>query len=311
MTTYRGVLLAAGRGTRLKPLTDTVPKAAIPVLDVPLGVIPLDGLLGAATPVIVNTSHGSDLITQALGRPGVEFTQEVPEPYGSGGTLKALADDLRARVIVRNCDHLSDLDPGAVLATHELLGSIATIAVVMTEARADFEVSTGWATRMIDRRAEDAPGARYIGTAVIERSALDLIPDERPIDLTKGLFRALADKGELGIHVHDGYERDVGTLDRYLAASLDVLYGRVRRPHLPGEIVEIGDEGRAYLGPSSVGDRSDLRAGAIILAGATVESGATVEDSIVWPGETVPRGTHVSNSIFVSGRQLDVPSPAP
>jgi NDP-sugar pyrophosphorylase family protein len=308
VTTYRGILLAGGRGTRLMPLTESVPKAAIPLLDVPLATLPLEALRRTASPIVVNTSHLGDQIEKALGRPDVEFTHELPEPYGSGGTLKSLTENLGSRVIVSNCDHLSDLDPGAVLATHELLGAVATVAVIGTAEHADFEVSTGWATKLIDRRTTNAPGARYIGTCVIEHAALELIPDEKPIDLTKGLFQALADKRELGIHIHDGYQRDVGTLERYLQASLEVLYGRAPKPDTPGEIIEIGDEGRAYLGPDSVGPKDSLRSGAIILAGAKVEEGATVEDSIVWPNETVPSGTHLSGAIFANGQAIPASS---
>lgn len=113
------------------------------------------------------------------------------------------------------------------------------------------------------------------------------------------------------MHVHERYSLDVGTIDRYLTASLDVLYERAARPprSLPGKVVEVPG-GRAYIGPNAQVDNDSLGSGAIVLANATVEPGARVEDSIVWRDEHVPSGTEIKEAVWFGGRALDARLPS-
>lgn len=301
----RAILLAAGRGERMRPLTDSVPKAAVPILDVPMGAWGLASLRRTVGHVVVNASWLSADVEAALGGADVEILQEHPEPYGTGGTLKALEPRLGERVLVHNCDLLTDLDPGRLLAAHDRSGAAGTIAVVDVPAGADLVYDDGTATRFVDRRREDRAGARYIGVAVLERSAIVRLPDARPLGLGETLLRSLAESGELAVHVHPGYERDVGTPAALLRASLDVLEGRAPSPpaELPGELLEV-DGGRAYLGPGATAAVGSLGPGAIVLAGAAVEPGARVERAIVWRDVSLRSGREVSGAIALEDRDL-------
>lgn len=305
------VLLAAGRGERLRPLTDRVPKAAVPLLDVPLAAFSLKALAACCSPVLVNVSRLGEIITAAL-QPFVprgaslEVLVEQPEPYGSAGTLRALAHRIDARVVTCNADVLSDLDPAALLEKHFASQAPATVAVAMVERGADFKVGGDRAVRFVDRRkTPEAAGAQFVGMAVFEKAALDLIPETTPISLGGAVLRPLADAGELALHVHDGYWLDVGTIERYLSASADLLHGvgpppASGRDGWPGRIVEV-EGGLAYLGDGARADADSLGPDAILLAWSTVSPGARVERAIVWPDEIVPPGVNVSDAVWAAG----------
>ena len=305
----RSLLLAAGRGKRLRPLTDVTPKPVVPLLDVPLAAFALPRLVAAVAPVAMNLSHLAPRAQEALrpfvvGKP-VEILLEPAEPFGSGGTVANLRDRLDRWLLTYNSDLLSDIDLAALLREHERGGAQATLAVREVKRGADFELNRGRALRFIDRRERaDAAGAMFLGVGVFSKDALDLLPDRKPLGLGESLIAPLVIEGEAAVFRHNGYALDVGTLERYLQASLDVLHGAAPPPALgfPGQILHI-DGGFAYRGPGARADDDSIGPGAVLLAGCAVAPGALVENSVVWPGETVPRVV-LRDTIWALGRSL-------
>jgi mannose-1-phosphate guanylyltransferase len=303
------LLLAAGRGERLRPLTDRIAKPALPLLDLPLGAFGLAALLRHSPPVAVNVSHLADSVAKALGVVGGDGGFELltePQPLGSGGTVGDLRERVDGRLVTYNADFLADLSVAGMIEAHESAGGPATAAVELVDRGADLELDDGRVASFIDRREHpDRPGARFLGAAVIGRDALDLIPDKRPIGLAESLLRPLAEHGELEVFVHDSYALDVGTPGTYLRASLDLLSGKGPEPPLPwpGEIIEV-DGSRAYVGPGSNVPRPALGPGAIVLRGASAAKGARLERAIVWPDERVPAGKQVLDAIWAFGTAL-------
>jgi NDP-sugar pyrophosphorylase family protein len=300
-------LFSAGRGTRLKPLTESVPKAILPVLDVPLGSWGLKELLSICPKVFVNAEPNvravveSQLAPVTGGQPGaVIFKEEFPEPFGAGGTLVALRDLVTERVITWNADTITDLALEALFETHEASGAPATIAVLPVNRDADVSFDSGRATAFIDRHVRpQASGGRFIGVAVLERTVLDALPPHRPLGLAEAVLEPLVRKGDLAVHVHAGYVIDVGTFPRYLQASIDLLEGRGPAPPLPppGEIIPL-DSGVAYLGPGASAPDGTLAAGAMLLRGSRVLESALVERALVWQDAVVPSGTRVTNAVW-------------
>ena len=297
------VLFAAGRGKRLQPLTDWLPKPALPVLDIPLAAWGLGALTRHAGPTVVNVSHLADEVLSALratGFSGWEPLVEGAEAFGTAGTLRALRDRFGSRVVTWNGDALTDLHLPDLLDPHARSGAPATLLAREVGTMADLKLGGTSVTGFVDRRREpNASGARFLGIAVFDRAALDRLPDHRPAGLGETLLRDLAESGELNVHLFDGYLRDVGTPAEYLQASLDVLSGDAPAPaiELPGEIVEV-QGGRAYIGPDAEADPGSLGHGAILLAGARLQAGTRITNSIVFPGSPVPEGTHLEHSIW-------------
>lgn len=213
------VLFAAGRGERMRPATDTVPKPALRVKGKPLGAYGLESLRVLGAPILVNLSWLPEIGRAALepyAPPGTRWLLEEPRAYGTAGTLAAVVEDLAATFVTLNADTLTDLRPEDLLATHRRIGAPATVAVVPVEVRADLEIDGERAVRFIDRRAEPgAPGFLFIGMAAFERDALaPLLEPGKVAGLGEVVLRPLAERGELAVHVHDGYALDVGTHER-------------------------------------------------------------------------------------------------
>lgn len=137
------VLFAAGRGKRLRPLTDRVPKPALPVLDVPLAAWGLAALSRHAPPVVVNASYLAHKVISALeatGLPGWEPFVEGADAFGTAGTLRALRDRLGPRIVTWNADALTDLHLPDLLEAHERGGAPATLLVREVGSLADLEL---------------------------------------------------------------------------------------------------------------------------------------------------------------------------
>ena len=147
------------------------------------------------------------------------------------------------------------------------------------------------------RRGQDTWGLLPSKPATLAR-----LPDTRPAGLAESLLRPLAESGELHVYESSAYALDVGTVARYLEASLDLLEGRgplSPRPP-PGELVEV-EGGRAYLGIDVSADEESVGPGAILLAGAVLHESSFVSNAIVWPDEEVPRGKRVTNGVWARG----------
>lgn len=219
----RSVLFAAGRGERLRPLTDRVAKPALPVGDRPLGAYGL-ALLAGFGPTVVNLSHLAAETRAALepwAPPETRFFVESPEPFGTAGTLAALLDSLAPTFVTLNADSLLDLSVTELLVTHRASGVGATLAVATVKRLADLLAAPGGvdaggalrAERFIDRRsAPESGGLRFVGMAVLERSAVaPLLEPGKVAGLGTAVFRPLVEAGRVVLHRHDGLALDVGT----------------------------------------------------------------------------------------------------
>lgn len=302
MPSITAVIFAAGRGTRLLPITETLPKPLVPILDVPLIDLALSAVRAVTDDIIVNVSHLSEILSQHLAPTGVRISDEGDEPYGTGGTLFGLRKQLADTVVTYNCDLVSDLDVRALLEAHRRAGTAATLACARVKERADFIDDESRVT-LVDRRVRSVPGYRFIGTACFERPALETIPDQRPLGLTEGLIGPLLDGGEVTLFEHPGYAADAGTLTDLVEISTDALMGRFRLDH-PGRVIARASM-PAYLGPGAQAPEDALGPGAIVSANASVADGAYVANTVVLPGEKVPL-IRLGSAVFHGGQALPV-----
>ncbi|CAN5493410.1 NDP-sugar synthase [soil metagenome] len=305
----QALILAGGQGTRLRPLTESVPKPVLPLAGRPHIAYVIDWLEShGVDDVVVSCGHLADGVRAALEGitgPRLRFATE-PEPRGTAGAIRFAADQLGERFLVLNGDVLCDLDLTAMIAQHESTGARATIALYPVEDPSAY----GLVRREPDGEILDfleKPDPAEIdtdeinaGVYFLERSVLDLIPPDVAVSIEREVFPRLVGEGLYGRRC-EGYWIDIGTPDRYLQASWDILEGRVetatgKRVDGDGLLVEDGAE----LHPSA-----RVTAPAMVEAGSMIEQDAAVGPrAVLGPGCTIAGGASVTGSVLLAGCEV-------
>jgi mannose-1-phosphate guanylyltransferase len=302
-----GMVLCAGLGTRLRPLTERLPKPAVPVCNVPLVAWNLALLAAAgARRVVVNLHHLPREMGEAAVRAAAALGLPIslsPEPViaGTGGALREARPLLAGadEIVLVNGDILFDVDLGAVLAAHRASGALATMVLLPMPADAHYaavEVDGGGAVRRIAGRF--GPGGsglqpwHFSGVHVLSAALLDHVPaDPFEADVNRHVYPPLMARGLVRGWVGSGYWNDLGTPARYLAANEDVLAGRVPLGRFRGIAPAAAGPGAA-VDPSAA-----LGPGAVIGAGCVIPAGATVRRAVIWEGTALAPGERVEDAI--------------
>jgi mannose-1-phosphate guanylyltransferase len=304
----QAIVLVGGEGTRLRPLTETVPKPALTLVDRPFLAYMIEWLAGhGVNEVVLACGFLPDVLREALAgeeeRAGVSITFVVePERRGTAGAIRFAADELGERLedrfLALNGDVLTDLDLTALLRAHEERGARATIALHPVEDSAAYGLvrsgEGGVVEAFLEKTGEAVPGEVNAGMYVLERSALDLIAPGEEVSIERDVFPRLVGEGLHGLRL-DGYWMDIGTPERYLQASWDILENRVETR------VEATSPGTLIAADAEVADAATVGPHAVLGPGCRVESGAAITDSVLLDGCTVGEGAVVRASILSSG----------
>jgi mannose-1-phosphate guanylyltransferase len=326
----QAIVLVGGEGTRLRPLTLAVPKPALTLVDRPFLAYMIEWLAShGVTEVVLACGFLPDVLREALAgeevRAGVGIRYVVePEPLGTAGAIRFAADelgkDLDDRFLALNGDVLTDLDLSALLHAHGERGGAATIGLHPVEDSSAYGLvrsgKEGEVLEFLEKTGEREPGEVNAGMYVLERSVLDLVPPGRSVSIEREVFPRLVGEGLHGLRL-DGYWMDIGTPERYLGASWDILERRVRtrvEPTSPGVLIAADADvsAEAVVGPRAViGPGCRVAAGAevresVLLDGCTVAECARVAGSILSPGVEVAAGAKVEGA--VAARDERVPS---
>jgi NDP-sugar pyrophosphorylase family protein len=277
----RAMILSAGYGTRLWPLTEDRTKPAIPILGKPLvGYVAEYLARYGCDEIIVNLHHRPESVRRALGdgsRFGVKLHYvEEPEILGTSGAL----DNARALLggetfVVVNGKIITDIDLSAALETHQRQRAIATLVLLPNPACEKFSVVktndgllTGFGGMPVSEQfSADNPPLMFTGIQILEPRILDYIPRHVFSHSTTDVYPQAIAKGErVAAHVAEGRWLELSTMRRYLEISLLLL----------------GEEGRSF------------HAG----TGCQISGGATVEQSILWDNVTIESGARVRRAII-------------
>jgi NDP-sugar pyrophosphorylase family protein len=289
-------VLAAGAGTRLRPLTDVLPKPLAPVMGAPVAARLLDQLAELDVDAVgVNLHHGAEVIERVLG-PGPVYLREQ-WLRGTAGALAGAASFLRpgGDFLVASGDGVHDVELAALVERHRASAALATITVKRIErpetcAIADLD-EDGRVRRFVEK---PAPGQVFtdlasIGIYCFSGEVLDAIPGDQPFDIAGDLIPALLARGDhVAAYETGAWWSDIGDPGALLAANLALAGGA---EVLPGCQVAPDVE---IAGPAVVGPYARLGAGAVVrralvLPGAEVGAGAVVEDRTHGSGEDVLR----------------------
>jgi len=304
------VVLVGGFGTRLRPLTEHIPKPMLPVGHVPM----IERLIqrlerGGVTCVVLALGFKPEPFVDAFpdGRCGdVELVYAVePEPLDTGGAIRFAADEagIDSTFVVANGDVITDLDVAALVTAHRDAAAAATIHLIGVDDPSaygvvDFHETAPGVGRIEQFVEKPAPGTEpsnliNAGTYVFEPSVLGHIPSGERVSIERSTFPLLVEAGSIYGFATDDYWIDAGVPDLYRAANLDLL----------------GD-GRTHDACEAIAADATVDPGAtvtntIVGSGAMIEAGTTVVDSVILPGAFVGARAQVESSLVMGRVEAD------
>lgn len=319
-----GMVLCAGLGTRLRPLTDRVPKPAVPVCGVPLVRFSLALLAGAGVRrAVVNVHHLPDAMATAAEEAGravglsVAVSRE-PVIAGTGGALREARPHLAGAdaIFLVNGDVLFDVDLRAALAAHRASGALATMLLLPMPAGARYAAvetdGTGAVRRIAGAFGPGGAGLspwHFSGVHVLSPVILDRVPAAPfEADVNRHVYPPLMASGAVRGLVVRGYWNDLGTPARYLQANRDVLGGAVPLGRFAGADPFAGlaelDRGVHVAADARWRPGTRVVAPALVLEGARVEGQEIGPDAVVGRGCTVGAGARVRSAVLWDGTEV-------
>ncbi len=304
----QALVLAGGEGTRLRPLTLSVPKPVLPLAGQPFLTFMLDWLARhGVDDVLLSCGYRSDAVERVLGDRHRELRLRYvveEEPLGTAGPLRLAADQgvLAERLLVLNGDCLADYDLSSELEQHERTGARVTLALYAVEDTASYGVVPTTATNEVEAFLEKSSGPAptnriNAGAYVLEREVVELIPAGRAVSFEHEVFPALVGTGLYGFAA-EGYWIDIGTPERYMEATYDLLAGAVESELPPrdrtGSLVLGGsDVEGAAVGPLSV-----------IGGGCRLGVEAAIERAVLHDDVAVGERTRITEAIVGEGSRV-------
>ncbi len=320
----KAMALAAGKGTRLFPLTGEIPKPMAPVVNTPIIEHIFDLLAGhGVEEVRVNVHYLADALLEAYGEESrvngmTVYLEREDELLGTAGGVKRLADKFDDTFVVVSGDALTDVNIGELVEFHREKGALATIALRWVYDTSEFGVVEVDDDDNIQGFQEKPSPEEAISTLantgiyVFEPRALDYIPEGTFFDFAKDVFPKLLENGERFVgYQEDFYWSDIGTLEAYRQAQYDVLSGRVG-VEIPGEKraegLWVGEDAQIHSsaeieGHVLVGKDAVVGRGVKLLGDVTVGTdcwvrpNATIKRSILLPGASVGDGAYLEDCI--------------
>jgi mannose-1-phosphate guanylyltransferase len=335
----QALILAGGEGTRLRPLTYTTPKPVMPLAGRPFLSFMLDWLREhGVDEVILSCGFMSEGVKRVLGDiyDGMRLRYVIEEqPLGTAGPVRLALDEgvLEDRLLILNGDVLTDIDLSLELAEHERSGARATLALYPVEDTASYGVvltdDEGRVLQFIEKAEGEPPTNRInAGAYVIEREVIETIPAGRAVSFERAVFPALVGNGLHG-YAAAGYWIDIGTPERYLEATWDLLAGSVSSKLPPrDETGSLVYEGcllsGAHVGPQSVlgrhcsvgsdsrversvlHDRVRVGADAVVVESILGEGVRVGERALLEPGAIAGAGAVIGDGAVIgSGARLE------
>lgn len=304
----KAMLLAAGLGTRLRPLTYELPKPMVPVLGRPV----MEHILRLLAKhgfddVVANLHYFPDLIRGRFGDGsdyGVRLVySHEPELLGTAGGVRNVRDHFGDETfLIISGDALTDIDLGALWAAHKEKGGIATLALKRVEDTSQFGVVIVGEDGRIQGFQEKPDPAEALsnlgncGIYVFEPEIFDYFPDTEFVDWAMDVFPTLLAQ-DVSFYGHEfpDYWNDVGSLEEYRQGNFDALEGRVRVDMAANGAAAPGDaevEGPVYIGEGcEIASGVRLTGPVVIGDGSRIGENSALRDTIVWPHTDVDPGT--------------------
>ena len=315
----QALILAGGKGTRLRPLTVYTPKPIVPVMNRPLLAYQIEILRRAGiTDITLSLSYQPDKIEQLIGSGsdyGVHLSYVTePSPMGTAGAYRYAIASGGETTVVFNGDVITDLDVNKLIEFHHTSGAAATLALAPVPDPSRYGLvpvgKNGEIAQFLEKPTEDdrkrlKATTINAGIYILEPQVLDMIPMGTNHSFEYEVFPQLLDKKVpfFGYVMKDEYWRDIGTPESYLEAHHDFLGGRVGGFETPEQDrAEVAT--RAEVDKTSIlGEGVVVKPGAkvvnsVIGAGVHVEEKAVIENSVIWSHTRVAAAAEIDNAVI-------------
>jgi NDP-sugar pyrophosphorylase family protein len=316
----KGLILAGGKGTRLRPLTLNTPKPIVPVGNAPFLLYQIDLMRsGGIEDIILSLSYQPRKIEDLL-KDGTDYGVRIRyavegTPLGTGGAFKNAEEFIDSTTVVFNGDVLTSLDLSAVIAQHRQRRAVATLVLTPVENPSAYGLvetdPEGWVQRFVEKPGPDEITCNTInaGIYVLEPSVLRYMPRGEAYSFERGLFPTLLENREPVLSfILDKYWIDIGTPAKYLEVHHDILGQKFVSSRVAPSVLD-----RASLAPGTVVDdksiidadvviRDNVRImNSVIGRNCKIDEGAHILDSVVWAGTTIDVDARVVGSVIGKG----------
>ena len=327
----KAILLAGGRGTRLRPLTLHTPKPIVPIFNRPFLHYQIDLIrqIPEIDEIVLSLNYQPRRIEDVFGDGstlGIKIRYVVePAPLGTGGAVRFAAEGMRESVVVFNGDVLTQVDLASVLALHRQREARATIVLTPVDNPSAYGLVETDASqnilRFLEKPRPEEITTNYInaGIYVLEPSTFDRIPADTPWSIERSFFPSFIERGETFVaYPYDGYWIDIGTPAKYTQVHHDIMDGRYGTAPFAGQpaghVFRADDvrveDGAEVEGPAFLDEGVVVRAGArvgpyaVLGRGCQVEADARVTSSILWANGRVGQDAEVAGAI--AGRNVHI-----
>lgn len=315
----QALILAGGKGTRLRPLTVYTPKPIVPVMNRPFLLYQIEILAKAGIEdITLSLGYQPNKIEDLLGD-GSEYGVSLsyvtePSPMGTGGAYRFAAGSLNETTVVLNGDILTNVDISAVIDFHREKRSVATLSLMPVEDPSAYGLvetdADGRIRRFLEKPSPDDVAKLKVNTInagiyVLEPSVLDLIPANEAKSFEYDVFPAILKNEQpfFGYVIRDNYWRDLGNPKSYLEAHHDFFSGKISGFEIDRSAVSDIATAASVDKVSVIGQGCVIKPGAKIVRsalgpGVHVEEKAVIEDSVIWQYARISSNSEVKNAII-------------
>jgi mannose-1-phosphate guanylyltransferase len=319
----KGVIMAGGLGSRLRPLTLQRPKPMVEVIGIPVINFVKDALTCAGiSEVIVTTGYKGETLSslvESWNEEGLKaWVNEEDVPMGTAGSVRLLKNELKDTFIVGSGDTLASFDIASLLKEHKESGAVATMALWEVEDPSEYGIvgmaqeldgeldaglRNGWIIKFLEKPTPEQAFSKVInaGLYILEPEVLELIPESEKFDWSRQVFPAMLEKGmALRGSTISGIWFDIGRPSDLLKAQRVILDEQEQLwTQLP-----LGDgSGGGFISPNAniEGESVD----SVILENCHIMTSAVVKDSLMMASSIVAHGCSITSSIIGSGSVVE------
>jgi mannose-1-phosphate guanylyltransferase len=323
----KSIILVGGEGTRLRPLTYSVVKSMVPVVNRPFIEHVIAGLaLHNVNETVLAMGYKPDSIFayfKSDGGTSINLTYSLEEkPLGTAGAVKNAAGHVEGTFFVLNGDVFSDIDYTGMLDFHRSNGAAVTIALTHVDDPTKFGVvesdDTGRVKRFIEKPKWEDVTSHWInaGVYILEPSVLDYMPDGEFYMFEKGVFPSMLNKGErVFAYPSQSYWIDMGTPEKYHQLNNDILSGKCTSPLFKTAPILIDPTAEVHASAQLtapimigadciIGKNVRLTGPVIVGKGCNINDNSRLQDSVLWDHITIGKAASVTNCIIASGAKI-------